>query len=51
MKYENSKEDSGLQLKQFVKTNFTCYLDLSSTTHEIRSLYYAQMKAHCPKIL
>ena len=38
-------------MQQYMTANFRCYLNASSTTDEIRSLCYAQMKAYCPKIL
>ena len=38
-------------MQQYMTANFRCYLNASSTTHEIRSLCYAQMNAYCPKIL
>ena len=38
VKDQNSKENSNLQLKQYIETNFGCYLNVSSTTHEIHYL-------------
>ena len=38
-------------MQQYMIANFRCYLNVSSTDHEIRSLCYTQMKAYCPKIL
>lgn len=49
MKNQNSEKDLDLQVNKYIKANFMCYFNASSTIHKIGPLCCDQIKTHCPK--